>query len=111
MNKGLILAISAGIFFLGLVTYAGYKIRLQFGQFTMANLGAYLNQEAHFSVSPETKKILKDSSKSVSNEVYQEAAEHNPAGDFLPDDIDDKLKEKAKEEAEERINEEVEEYR
>lgn len=29
--------------------------------------------------------------------IYQEATEHNPEGDMLPDEIDDKIKEEVKE--------------
>lgn len=39
-------------------------------------------------------KMVTDKMNSV---IYQEATEHNPAGDMLPDQVDDKVKQKIKE--------------
>ncbi len=40
--------------------------------------------------------FLNNLAEKFENLVYQEATEHNPEGDFLPDKIDDKIKEEVK---------------
>jgi len=41
-------------------------------------------------------KFLKNVVRKIENIVYQEATEHNPEGDFLPDQIDDTIKKEIK---------------
>jgi len=40
--------------------------------------------------------FLNNLAEKFKNLVYREATEHNPEGDFLPDQIDDKIKEEMK---------------
>jgi hypothetical protein len=48
-------------------------------------------------ISKPEKDLLKRAVRKVKNIIYREAAEHNPAGDVLPDQIDDKIRQEIKE--------------
>ncbi len=50
-----------------------------------------INDNFFVSIREEEKIFLKKIGKKVKNIIYREATEHNPEGDFMPDQIDDEI--------------------
>lgn len=103
----IILIILVGL--LGLAVFGGYRVWRGMGDFTFANFVNYLSGVAKIEVDEATKNRLKEEARDIEDKIYEEATEHNPEGDLIPDEWDDKLKEKLKEEAKERLLEKGEE--
>lgn len=71
---------------------------------TSLQLSDFFNEDGKIEIEKDAKGEIKDKAKEIDDRIYQEATEHNPEGDMLPDEIDDTIREKIKEEAKERIN-------
>lgn len=106
-SLAIILIILVGL--LGLAVFGGYRVWRGMGDLTFANLVNYFSGVGKIEVDEATKDRLKEEAKNLEDKIYDEATEHNPEGDLIPDEWDDKLKEKLKEEAKERLIEKGEE--
>jgi len=91
------------VLLLFLVAWGGFWVRDNIKDFSSASLINILRGQEKVELSDEEKNTLKDKVREAKYKVYEEATEHNPEGDLLPDEIDDKLKEKIKEEAQKRV--------
>lgn len=93
---GLKIAAAAVIVLLGYLVYQ-FKVakaeEVSFGPITVTRSG----QSYKLVIDTSEKGYLKIVADKMNSVIYQEATEHNPAGDILPDQIDDKVKQKIKE--------------
>ena len=97
----IILIILVGL--LGLTVFGGYCVWRGVGDLTFANLVNYFSGAANVKIDQDTKERLKEEARDLEDKIYNEATEHNPEGDLIPDEWDDKLKDKFKEEAKKRL--------
>ncbi|NQV13659.1 MAG: hypothetical protein HQ530_05165 [Parcubacteria group bacterium] len=91
------------ILLLFLTAVGGFWVKKNIENVSLASLIDALKGEGKIKLSDEEKASAKDKAWQIKNKVYEEATEHNPEGDVLPDEIDDKLKQQLKEEAKKRI--------
>ncbi len=97
----IILIILVGL--LGLTVFGGYRVWRGVGDLSFANLVNYFGGAAKIEIDQDMKEKLKEEARDLEDRIYNEATEHNPEGDLIPDEWDDKLKKKIKEEAKERL--------
>ena len=97
----IILIILVGL--LGLTVFGGYRVWRGVGDLSFANLVNYFGGAAKIEIDQDMKEKLKEEARDLEDRIYNEATEHNPEGDLIPDEWDDKLKKKIKEESKERL--------
>lgn len=86
-----------------LVSAGGFWVKKNIANVTPGSLIDMVRGKDKVELSDEEKAAAKDKANQVKGKVYQEATEHNPEGDVLPDEIDDRIKQELKEEAKKRI--------
>ena len=74
---------------------------------TSLEFADFFNRDGEIEVSGEAKDGIKDGAKKLDGKIYEEATEHNPEGDMLPDGIDDTIRKKLKEEIKKELLEEI----
>lgn len=84
---------------LGLALVGGYWIKSH----SSLSFSDFFNKEGKIKVDKNTKEEIKDEAKKVNDRVYQEATEHNPEGDVLPDEIDNTITDELKKEIKQKI--------
>ncbi|MBU1119450.1 hypothetical protein KKH43_06225 [Patescibacteria group bacterium] len=82
----------------GVIGYAAYTVKKDVGVVTYKTFKDYYVLKLRQDLTAEEKESLRGAVTDAKYKVYEEATEHNPEGDMLPDEIDDTLKEKVKEE-------------
>ncbi|MBU1167372.1 hypothetical protein KKC60_03110 [Patescibacteria group bacterium] len=80
------------------VAYGAYKVKKEVGSLEYQPVKSHYLTKWRDDLSAEEKEALKGKAMKAKDKVYEEATEHNPEGDMLPDEIDDTIKEKIKEE-------------
>lgn len=73
------------------------KIYTDVGSFDFDSVKTFYIDKAR-NLDADDKQAIKDNAQDLKYKIYEEATEHNPEGDLLPDEIDDTIKEKIKEE-------------
>ena len=92
------------VILLSLAVYAGHWLKKNIGTNLADILNSFrIDKKGYIGVDKETKEKLKEKVKEIDDKIYQKAAEYNPAGDVLPDELDDAIRAKLKEEAKEKI--------
>ncbi len=91
------------VIFLCLAVFGGYWLKKNVGDLSPGSLARFLKGETKIQLDEKTKAELKEKAKEVDDKVYQEATEHNPEGDVLPDEIDNTVKDEIKKEVKERV--------
>ncbi|MBU1177689.1 hypothetical protein KJ903_00550 [Patescibacteria group bacterium] len=92
------------VLLLFLVAASGFWVKKNMENITLASLINVMWGKEKIELTTDEKETAKDKARQAKDRIYQEATEHNPEGDVLPDEIDDKIKEELKEEANKRIN-------
>jgi DNA-binding IscR family transcriptional regulator len=103
MKKALGIMIIVFVFLLSLAAIGGYWLKKNIKSISFANIWNSIRGKGKIELNGSEKENLKGRVEEVELKAYEEAAEHNPGGDVLPDEVDDMLKEKLKEKAKERI--------
>ena len=62
------------------------------------SISNFIDRRGEVNMDKKAKEELKDEVKKIDGKIYEEATEHNPEGDMLPDEIDNTIREKLKEE-------------
>lgn len=74
---------------------------------TSLKISDIFNREGEIEMDIKTKNDVRDEIKKLDGKIYEEATEHNPEGDMLPDGIDDMIRERLKEEIKKELKEEI----
>lgn len=85
-------------FIVAIIAVVAYFVRTEVGTFDYETVKNYYVTQFRQDLSDAEKEVLKEAISETRYKVYEEATEHNPEGDVLPDEIDDKVKERVKEE-------------
>lgn len=75
-----------------------YTVRNEVGTFQYETVKEYYIAKFKGELLDSDKEAIKEAISETRYKVYEEATEHNPEGDLLPDEIDDTIKAKIKEE-------------
>jgi hypothetical protein len=94
MKKLLYLFITTLFVVLGLAVIFGIWLKDN----ASLRISNFIDRRGEVKIDNEAKKELKDEAKRIDGKIYEEATEHNPEGDMLPDEIDNTVREKLKEE-------------
>lgn len=76
---------------------AAFKIYSDVGSLEYSEVKAFYLDKAR-NLSQEEKELIKNTAQDAKYKIYEEATEHNPEGDVLPDEIDDRVKDRIKQE-------------